>query len=131
LNSKLALFLEAQARLHMAIHQRRLELWPDNWILRHDSTSAHKRLAVGHSAQKKIRQFAIFAMFIPWVLQLFPKQSLIKDDKCSDIVDILGCVSNILRSFKKTSSSSVLNSGNVKSPNMLCKDANSEGDRHC
>jgi hypothetical protein len=50
------------------------------------------------------------------------KRTTFNSDKCSDI-DILGCVSNILQSIQEHKFSSVLNNGNVKSPNLLCMDA--------
>jgi hypothetical protein len=46
-------YLEILARLHVAIHRRRRELWPDAWILHHDSALAHDMLAVWDFLTKK------------------------------------------------------------------------------
>jgi hypothetical protein len=45
-NSEPALLFEILARLQDAVRLRRSELWPDAWILRHDSAPAHDPLAV-------------------------------------------------------------------------------------
>jgi hypothetical protein len=46
-------YLEILARLREAVRRRRSELWPDSWILHHDSDLAHEALAVRKFLAKK------------------------------------------------------------------------------
>jgi hypothetical protein len=39
-----AYYLELLKRLREAVHKKRPELWPINWILQHNSAPAHKAL---------------------------------------------------------------------------------------
>jgi histone-lysine N-methyltransferase SETMAR len=46
-------YLEILALLHEAVRRRTPELWPDAWILHHDSATAHDALAVWELLDKK------------------------------------------------------------------------------
>jgi hypothetical protein len=46
-------YLEILARLCEAVSRRRLELWPDAWILHHDNALAHDALALREFLAKK------------------------------------------------------------------------------
>jgi hypothetical protein len=46
-------YLEILARLREAVRRRRPELWPDAWILRHDTALAHEALAFREFLAKK------------------------------------------------------------------------------
>jgi hypothetical protein len=39
--------------LHEAVHKKRPELWPSDWILHHDNAPAHKMLTVKHFLAQK------------------------------------------------------------------------------
>jgi hypothetical protein len=41
-----AYYVEIMKQLHEAVHSRRLELWPKDWILHYDTIPAHKALSV-------------------------------------------------------------------------------------
>jgi transposase len=44
-------------RLREAVHTKRPEVWPNDWILHHDNSSAHKALSVKQFlAQKSITE---------------------------------------------------------------------------
>jgi hypothetical protein len=38
--------VEILKRLHETVHRKRLELWPNDWIVHHDNAPAHKALFV-------------------------------------------------------------------------------------
>jgi alpha-L-fucosidase len=40
-----AFYMEELEELHEALHRKRPELWPNDWILHHDSAPAHKVLS--------------------------------------------------------------------------------------
>jgi hypothetical protein len=96
-------YLEILARLREADHQRRPKLWPDTWILHHDSAPAHDVLAVQEFLAKK----SILKLDHPHLpglascdFWLLPKlKTALKGHKCSDIADIQGHVTNILKSI--------------------------------
>jgi hypothetical protein len=46
-------YLEILARLREAVHWRRPELWPDAWVLHHDSAPSHDTLALREILAKK------------------------------------------------------------------------------
>jgi hypothetical protein len=41
-----AYYVEVLKRLREAVHRKRSELWPNDWVLYHDSAPAHKALFV-------------------------------------------------------------------------------------
>jgi hypothetical protein len=41
-----AYYVEQVKRLHETVRRNRPELWPNDWILRHDNVPAHKALSV-------------------------------------------------------------------------------------
>jgi hypothetical protein len=44
--TKLIRIVEMLKLLHEAVHRKRPELWPSDWILHHDNAPAHKALSV-------------------------------------------------------------------------------------
>jgi hypothetical protein len=46
--------VKIQKRLHEAVRGKRPELWPNDWILHHDSAPAHKALSVKQFVAQKI-----------------------------------------------------------------------------
>jgi hypothetical protein len=49
-----AYYMEILKRLREAVHIKRPELWPSDWILHHDNTPAHKTLSVKQFLDKKL-----------------------------------------------------------------------------
>jgi hypothetical protein len=57
LNTNVAYYMEILRRLRQAVNRTRPEPWPNDWILRHDKTPAHKALFVKQCvAQKSITE---------------------------------------------------------------------------
>jgi hypothetical protein len=115
-------FLEILERLHEAVCQILPELWPDAWILHHDTALAHDALAVWEFLAKKIDNeigpSTIFARFGPCDFWLFPKlKPALEGHTFSDIADIQGQSS--YRAFQKRSSRNVLSSANTDSLSVL------------
>jgi histone-lysine N-methyltransferase SETMAR len=46
-------YVEILKRLREVLHRKRPELWPNDWILHHDSAPAHKVLSVKQFVAKK------------------------------------------------------------------------------
>jgi alpha-L-fucosidase len=49
-----AYYMEILKRLREAVHRKRPELWPNDWILHHDSASAHRALSVKQFLNQKL-----------------------------------------------------------------------------
>jgi hypothetical protein len=49
-----AYYVEILKRLHEAVHRRRSELWPNDWILYHDNASTYRVLSVKLFLTQKI-----------------------------------------------------------------------------
>jgi hypothetical protein len=49
-----AYYVEILKQLHKAVCRKRLELWPDNWILHHDNVQAHKALSTKQFLAQKL-----------------------------------------------------------------------------
>jgi histone-lysine N-methyltransferase SETMAR len=97
-------YLEILARLREAVRRRRPELWPNAWILHHDSTSAHDALAVREFLVKKwimkLDHPPYSPDLAPCDFLLFPKlKTALKGRRFSDIADIQGYVTTILQSI--------------------------------
>jgi transposase len=41
-------------QLHEAVHRKRPELWPNNWILHHNNAPAHEALSVKQFLAQKL-----------------------------------------------------------------------------
>jgi hypothetical protein len=50
----LAYYVEMPKQLHEAVHRKKPELWPNNWILHHDNAPANKALSVKPLMAQKI-----------------------------------------------------------------------------
>jgi hypothetical protein len=86
-------YLEILARLHEAVHQRRPELWPDVWILHHDSALAHDALTVWEFLAKKFIMKLDHPPYSPDLAPsdfwLFPElKTALKGHRFSDIADV-------------------------------------------
>jgi hypothetical protein len=97
-------YLEILARLCEAVRQRRPELWPDAWILHHDSALAYDALAVWEFLAKKSIMELDHPLYSPDLAPcdflLFPKlKTALKDHRFSDIADIQQHVMTILQSI--------------------------------
>jgi hypothetical protein len=97
-------YLEILARLREAVRQRRLELWPDAWILYHDNALARDALAVREFLTKKsivkLDHSPHSPDLAPCDSWLFPKlKTALKGHRFSDIVDIQGHATTILQSI--------------------------------
>jgi hypothetical protein len=97
-------YLEILARLREAVSRRRPELWPDAWLLHHDSALAHDALAVREFLAKK----SIMKLdhppsspdLAPCDFWLFPElKTALKGHRFSNIADIQGHVTTILQSI--------------------------------
>jgi hypothetical protein len=51
-----AYYIEILKRLRESVLRERPELWPNDWILHHDSAPAHRRLSRSSLAQKSITE---------------------------------------------------------------------------
>jgi hypothetical protein len=97
-------YLEILARLREAVCQRRPELWPDAWILHHDNAPGHDALAVWEFLVKKSIMKLDHPPYLPDLalcnFWLFPKlKTTLKDHRFSDIADIQGHATTILKSI--------------------------------
>jgi hypothetical protein len=97
-------YLEILARLREAFRRRRLELWPDAWILHHDSVLAHDALAVREFLAKKSTMKLDYPPYSPDLAPcdfwLFPKLKIaLKGHRFSDTADIQGHATIILQSI--------------------------------
>jgi hypothetical protein len=93
--------LEILARLREAICWRRPELWPDAWILHHDSALARDAFAVWEFLAKKfVMKLDQPPDLAPCDFWLFPKlRTAFKGHRFSDIADIHIYVTTILQSI--------------------------------
>jgi histone-lysine N-methyltransferase SETMAR len=97
-------YLEILARLSEAVCQRRLEIWPDAWILHHDNAPAYDALAVWEFLAKKsilkLDHPPYSPDLSPCDFWLFPKlKTTLKDHVFSDTADIQGHAMTILKSI--------------------------------
>jgi histone-lysine N-methyltransferase SETMAR len=97
-------YLEILARLREAVRRRRLELWPDAWILHHDNAPAYDALAVREFLAKKSIMKLDHPLYSPDLAPcdfwLFPKlNTALKGHRFSDIADIQGHATIILQSI--------------------------------
>jgi transposase len=79
--------------LHEAVHRKRPELWPNDWILHHHNAPAHKALSVKQFlAQKSITEMErpqYSHDLAPKDFWLFPKiKSALKGRRFRDIEDV-------------------------------------------
>jgi hypothetical protein len=95
---------EVLTRLRESVRRKRLELWPDKWILHHGSAPVHDALKVHEFLAKK----SIIKMdhpsyspdLAPCDFWLFPKlKNALKGQKLADIPDIQCNVTMLLRGF--------------------------------
>jgi hypothetical protein len=96
--------MEILKRLREAVHSKRPELWPSDWILHHDNALAHKALSVKQFlAQKSIaedEQLLCFPDLAPNDLWLFPKiKSALKGRIFQDIEDVQKKVTTTLQAI--------------------------------
>jgi hypothetical protein len=93
LNSEPSSLCGSTEALHEAVHRRRPELWPSDWILRHDNAPAHKALSVKQFlAHKSITEIEHTPFSPDMALNdfwLFPKiKFALKGWRFQDIEDI-------------------------------------------
>jgi hypothetical protein len=86
-------YVEIVKWLHEAVHRKRPELWPNDWILRHDSAPAHKALSIKQFLTQKLITEMEHPLFSPALarndLRLFQKmKSALKGRKFEDIDDM-------------------------------------------
>jgi hypothetical protein len=96
-------YLEVLARLREAIRRRRPELWPDAWILRHDSAPARDALAVrANKSILKLDHPPYSLDLVSCDFWLFPeRKTVLKGHRFSDIADIRGYATTILQSISE------------------------------
>jgi hypothetical protein len=97
-------YLKILAGLCEAVSCRRPELWPDAWILHHDSATAHDTLTVQEFLAKKsilkLDHPPYSPDLAPCDFWLFPKlKTTLKGHRFSDIADIQGHATTILQSI--------------------------------
>jgi hypothetical protein len=97
-------YLGILARLCEAVRQRRPELWPDAWILHHDSALAHDVLTVWEFLTKKSILKLDYPPHSPDLalcdFWLFPElKTILKGYGFSDIANIQGHATTILKSI--------------------------------
>jgi hypothetical protein len=116
-------YLEILAKLREDVSRRRLELWPDAWILHHDNALAHDVLAVREFLAKnidnEIEPSTIFARISPVRLLDIPKtEDCFEGQTLPTFRDMrrLSC-----RVFQKRSSRNVLSSANTDSLSVLVR----------
>jgi histone-lysine N-methyltransferase SETMAR len=125
-------YLKILARLYEAVRWRRHELWPDAWILHHDTTLAHDMLTVWEFFAKKFIMKLGHPPYSPDLAPrsfwLFPKlKTAVKGHRFSDIADIQGHVTTILHSNPEEEFRNVLSSANTDSLTVLvCKETTSK-----
>jgi hypothetical protein len=115
-------YLEILARLREAVCQRRPEFWPDAWILQHVAL-AHDALVWDFLAKKSILKLdhpPYSLDLTPCDCWLFPKlKTVLKGHKFSDIADIQGHATTILKSIPEEEFQKCLSCGNTDSLSVL------------
>jgi histone-lysine N-methyltransferase SETMAR len=99
-------YLQILGRLREAICWRRPELWPDAWILHHNNNLAHDAFTVLEFLAKKSIMKLDHPPYSPDLalcnFWLFPElKTALKSHRFSDIADIQGHVTTIVRSIPK------------------------------
>jgi hypothetical protein len=76
-----AYYVEILKRLREAVHRKRPELWPNDWILHHDKAPSHKALRVKQFLAQKIHHVPLIGS--EWLLAVPKNKVCLSETKIS------------------------------------------------